>query len=184
MDDLDPRPASLTASPGARAGSSFPPTPARRLPSPGRAGGGQARLHTQPLLIVLVAMGGMAGTAARYGIGAALPTPSDGWPTTTFVVNVVGAFILGALLEALARSGPDSGWRRRWRLLLGTGFCGAFTTYSSLAVQTDLLLRHNALALALAYGVTSVVGGFVATTVGIAVAAGRVPRREHPKGAS
>src|SRR3954469_17969950 len=69
--------------------------------------------HVQPLLLILVAAGGFVGAAARYGISSGLPSRSGSWPTGTFVVNLTGAFLLGLLLEALARRGPDMGWRRR-----------------------------------------------------------------------
>ena len=61
----------------------------------------------RPGAIALVALGGIVGTAARYGFARAVPTPSGGWPWATFIVNLVGAFVLGALLEALARSDAD-----------------------------------------------------------------------------
>jgi CrcB protein len=128
--------------------------------------------HVQPLLLILVAAGGFIGAAARYGISSGLPSRSGSWPTGTFVVNLAGAFLLGLLLEALARRGPDMGWRRRIRLFLGTGFCGAFTTYSTLAVEADLLVRDGATGIAAAYAVVSLFAGFVATAAGIALAVG------------
>src|ERR1700722_3909064 len=81
----------------------------------------------QPLSLALVAVGGAAGSAARYGVSLALPTVTGHWPTGTFGVNMAGAFVLGALLEVLARTGPDVAIRQRTRLLVGVGFCGALT---------------------------------------------------------
>ena len=129
-------------------------------------------LHTQPLLVCLVAVGGALGTAARYGVSLALPTTTGHWPVGTFVVNMVGSFVLGALLEGLARSGPDSGRRQQARLLIGTGFCGALTTFSTLAVESDLLVRNHNSGLALAYAAGSLAGGLVMTALGVAAAAG------------
>ena len=114
----------------------------------------------------LVFVGGVLGTAGRYGAGEALG-PWGPWPAATFCVNVVGAFLLGVLLEALGRRGPDVGMRQRLRLLLGTGFLGAFTTYSTLAVDTDLLVRDGYASVAVAYAVGTVVVGFLATWSGI-----------------
>ncbi|GAA4982104.1 fluoride efflux transporter FluC [Kineococcus glutinatus] len=122
---------------------------------------------------LLVAAGGAAGTAARWGVAALVPVPASGWPLATTLVNLAGAFLLGALLAALPRPGPAA---ERARLLLGTGFCGAFTTYSALAVEVDLLLREGATAVAVLYPLLSVVGGVGCAAAGAALA-GRLPRR-------
>ena len=131
----------------------------------------------QPLLVGLVALGGALGTAARYGVSLALPTTTGHWPLGTFVVNLAGSFVLGGLLEGLARWGPDSGWRQRTRLLVGTGFCGGLTTFSTLAVESDLLVRSHNSGLALAYAAGSLAGGLLATALGISAAAGHHHRR-------
>jgi CrcB protein len=122
----------------------------------------------------LVFLGGAAGTLARWGVGLSVPHPAR-VPLATVVVNVVGAFVLGALLEGLARRGPDEGRRRALRLTLGTGFCGGFTTYSALANDTDALLRSGLTVQALAYALATVVLGLLASALGIAVA--RAARR-------
>lgn len=123
-------------------------------------------LHLRPAAIALVFVGGVAGTAVRL-LAEETVRPWGGWPVATFTVNLLGAFALGALLEVLARRGPDTGWRLRSRLLGGTGFLGAFTTYSSLAVETDLLGRDGRPGVALLYAVGSVVVGFLACALGI-----------------
>ena len=142
------------------------------------AGAGRSAASTfQPLTLALVATGGAAGSAARYGVSLALPTVTGHWPTGTFVVNLAGAFVLGAVLEGLARRGPDVATRQRVRLLVGVGFCGALTTFSTLAVEADLLVRSHDAGLALVYGVGSVLGGLVVTGIGISAAAGHHRRR-------
>ena len=133
-----------------------------------------APLHLTPAALGLVAGGGMAGTAARYAMTLMVPS-RHGWPVATLSVNLIGAFVLGLLLEALARR-PDEGVRQRLRLVVGTGFCGAFTTYSALAVEIDLLLRTGQATTAIAYAVTTVVAGFLVCTLGIWAAARRGPR--------
>ena len=133
-------------------------------------------LHRQPSAWAWVFLGGMIGTGLRWSAEQLVPTASGGWPWATFAVNVCGAFVLGALLEMLAVFGPDAGWRQRIRLLVGTGLCGSFTTYSTLALEVSQLGRHGVPFLAMAYGLASVVLGLAAAWAGIA-GAGRLTRR-------
>ncbi|MFC5679442.1 fluoride efflux transporter CrcB [Aeromicrobium endophyticum] len=123
---------------------------------------------------LVVVAGGAAGSLVRYGIGEWL-NPGHELPVGTLLVNVTGAFVLGALLAALALRSDDSGRHRQVRLLLGTGFLGGYTTYSSLAVETDTLLRDGHVALGAAYAIGSVALGLVAALTG--VAAGRAVTR-------
>ncbi|GAA2749320.1 fluoride efflux transporter FluC [Amnibacterium kyonggiense] len=122
----------------------------------------------RPALIAVVAAGGAVGTAAREGLALVVP-PLGRVPLAILLINVVGAFVLGALLEALVRRGPDEGRRRLVRLAVGTGFCGGFTTFSTLAVATAELLRAGATGVALGYAVGSVVLGAVAAWTGVLV---------------
>ena len=123
----------------------------------------------------LVAAGGTVGTALRALLTIAIP-PLGHFPVATFGINILGAFLLGALLESLARRGPDEGRRRALRLLLGTGVLGGFTTYSALAVDANLLLTRDTLGAALLYALGTIILGAVATWVGI-VAASAIHRR-------
>ncbi|MFN7242544.1 MAG: fluoride efflux transporter FluC, partial [Dietzia cercidiphylli] len=83
-----------------------------------------------PVAVGLVALGGAVGSALRATVAVMLPGTPLG---ATLAVNVLGAFLLGLVLEWLAASGERLGERRRAgvRLLLGTGVCGGFTTYSA-----------------------------------------------------
>ncbi|MBT2596412.1 CrcB family protein [Arthrobacter sp. ISL-72] len=126
-------------------------------------------------------MGGVFGALARYGLSGALPSPG-GWPLPTLVINLTGALLLGALLEALVRRGPDAGRLRFIRLLAGTGFMGAFTTYSALALETNTLIGAGRSTDALIYLAATVIGGAAATVTGIRVASGhhsRMSARRH-----
>ncbi|WP_337063461.1 CrcB family protein [Kineococcus sp. G2] len=123
-----------------------------------------------------VAAGAAAGALARHGAGRWLTTPQGGWPVATTVVNLLGCLALGLLLEGLARRGPDTGRRRLLRLGLGTGLIGSFTTYSTLAVETDLLARGGAVGVAVAYPLVSVVAGVVLCGAGVALAGRLLPR--------
>lgn len=126
-------------------------------------------VHLTWPFIALVAVGGFFGTAARHVLGDAIGTV-DGFPLGTFLINISGAFTLGLLLEGLALDGVDAGHRRRFRLLLGTGFLGGFTTYSALAVDLDSLLRDQQFLTAGTYAVGTLVLGLVASIGGIAAA--------------
>jgi CrcB protein len=115
--------------------------------------------------IGLVAAGGSAGTGLRYLITIVVPVWA-GMPVATFGINVVGALLLGALLELLASHGLDIGWSRRVRLGVGTGALGGFTTYSALAVETATLAATHP-GRAIAYGLGTVIIGGMASIAGI-----------------
>ncbi len=68
--------------------------------------------HVRPQLLLVVTFGGAIGAPLRYAVSRVLPTAGHGWPTATFVTNVLGALLLGVLLESLMRLGLDAGWRR------------------------------------------------------------------------
>lgn len=145
------------------------PGPHPRPAVPGRPA------HLRPALVGLVAFGGAVGSAARHGAQVAVGTVDD-LPLGTLVVNLVGAFALGLLLELSA--GPDDPGhhrRRNLRLFLGTGFLGGFTTYSAFALETERLLAAGDQGVALSYLLATVAGGFAASVLG--VAAGRRARR-------
>lgn len=139
---------------------------------------GHARpVHLSWRYLGLVAAGGTVGTALRALVTIAIP-PLGHFPVATFGINIVGALLLGALLESLARRGPDEGQRRVVRLLVGTGVLGGFTTYSALAVDANLLLARDALGAALFYALGTIVLGAVATWLGIALSAVLHRRRD------
>jgi CrcB protein len=127
-------------------------------------------VYLSPANILLVVLGGALGTLARYGVSIALPSPG-GWPVPILAVNLTGAFVLGLLLESLLRAGADDGARRAVRLAAGTGFLGGFTTYSTFALDVNLLLGAGAAAVAFGYAVLTVVAGVLASFAGIWAAA-------------
>ncbi|UVJ38471.1 CrcB family protein [Arthrobacter sp. CJ23] len=127
-------------------------------------------VHLHGRLVLLVAAGGVLGALARYGLGFVIPAPG-GWPLPTLVINLSGALVLGALLEGLSRRGPDAGWRQILRLAVGTGFLGAFTTYSTLALDAVHLFDAGRSTEGVWYLGTSLLGGVAATVAGIWLAA-------------
>jgi fluoride exporter len=111
--------------------------------------------------------GGFAGAIARVALAEAWAAEPGHWPWATFVANIAGALILGYVAARL-REG-------RARLLLGTGFCGALTTFSTLQLELLLMLDGERYALVAAYTLTSVALGLAAVAVGRRLA-GWAPR--------
>lgn len=126
--------------------------------------------HVRPIHLLLVFIGGTLGTGAREALSLAFPPVHD-IPYAIFGINVAGALLLGVLLDALARRGPDHGTTRTLRLLLGTGFMGGFTTYSALAADSAGLIGNGAPAAGIGYALATLLVGAVATWGGVALAA-------------
>lgn len=114
-------------------------------------------------LPIVVFIGGCVGGYARYALVDAWGSGALAFPAATLLVNLVGAFVLGWLLALLA------GRRRStaWRLLVGTGFCGGLTTFSSMVVSTDRLLGHGRPGVAIAYLAASTVGALGTAGLGL-----------------
>ncbi len=107
-------------------------------------------------------VGGALGTLARAGIGHLLAVPPGHWPWATFIVNIVGAALLGYFTTRLLERLPASGYRRP---LLGTGLCGGLTTFSTMQVEVLVMLEHGHHALAAGYTVVSIGLGLLAAQV-------------------
>lgn len=122
----------------------------------------------------LVALGGAIGALSRYGLSRAFPVGAGTFPTTTFVMNVSGAFVLTVLLEWLVRRGTPEHWLR---IFIGVGVLGAFTTFSTFATELAVLWRDHERATAALYAVVSVVAGVLAVLLGLTVTGWR---REVP----
>jgi fluoride exporter len=106
--------------------------------------------------------GGFVGAVARAQVAEWLPYAAGDWPWATFLVNVVGAFMLGYFTTRLLERLPLSAYRRP---ALGTGLCGALTTFSTMQVEILRMLDEGDVGLALAYASVSVVAGFLAVAV-------------------
>ena len=137
--------------------------------------------HHDPRLVAVVALGGMVGTTARWALTSAVGTTSSGFPTATLIENVVGSFLLGALLEALLRRGDETPGRRVLRLGLGTGMLGGFTTFSSLAIELQRLLAAGQVTTAVVYALLSLLLGLLACLSGVALAARQHRWRPLPR---
>lgn len=117
----------------------------------------------------MVALGGIVGSLARYGLAAAIPHAEGGFPWATFLTNVTGCLAIGVLF---ARLTPKS--HPLLRPFLGTGVLGGFTTFSTYAVDTERLLHsqemhvqtHAHLVVAFAYFFGTVAAALLAATLG------------------
>ncbi len=139
------------------------PDPAPHGPGSPRDPGARAR-PTGASDLLAVFLGGAVGAVARVAFATWFPADPGTYPWTTFAENVVGAFLLGLVLTILLRS---TGLDRRIQLLVGTGALGAFTTYSTLAIELDQLLRDGAVPVASAYAVASLLAGLLAALGGM-----------------
>jgi fluoride exporter len=116
--------------------------------------------------LTAVFAGGAIGTLARAGL-AAVAAPEPGrWPWPTFTVNIVGAFLLGYFTTRLLERLPLSSYRRP---LLGTGFCGGLTTFSTMQVETLKMLEHHHYGLAAGYIAGSLAAGLLAVYLATAL---------------
>ena len=130
------------------------------------------RRNPEPALRLLaIAAGGALGTMARYGVGRAVVVSPTGFPWATFTVNLVGSFILGALVTLVTERWPPTRFVRPFGAI---GFCGGFTTFSTLAVESVQRIQHGRVGLAAVYVAASLVAGMVAAFLGMAVARGRL----------
>lgn len=125
-------------------------------------------VHLRWRFVGLVMVGGAVGTGVREAFSLLIPN-GGAFPAGIFVINVTGAFALGVVLETLLHLGPDEGHRRALRLLIGTGFMGGYTTYSTLAVGVSQAFMSGHVGVGGLYGVLSVVVGAAAAFAGIAV---------------
>jgi CrcB protein len=116
-------------------------------------------VHLDRRLLAAIFAGGFVGAVARAELADVLPSGDGEWPWATFVVNILGAFLLGYFTTRLQERLPLSAYRRP---LLGTGFCGALTTFSTLQIELLGMLDADRFVLAGTYAAVSILTGFVA----------------------
>jgi CrcB protein len=112
--------------------------------------------------LAAVFAGGFAGAVARAEVGEALPYVPGHWPWATFLVNVLGALLLGYFTTRLQERLPPSAYRRPF---LGTGICGGLTTFSTMQLELLEMLDAGQVGLALGYAAASVAAGFAAVAL-------------------
>nr|WP_211176713.1 fluoride efflux transporter CrcB [Pseudonocardia acidicola] len=117
--------------------------------------------------VVVIAAGGALGALARWGVGLALPTPPGTFPLGTFAINVVGCFLIGAVIVAVTEI-VDA--HPLIRPFVASGFLGGFTTFSTYSVDAENLLLGGHVGVASAYLVGTLAAAVVAAWAGIRLA--------------
>ena len=134
----------------------------------------QPRLPLLPLGVLLaVFIGGCVGGLARYELTTSWTTPVRAFPWATLVINISGALALAVLVVLLSDALPPTTYVRP---LLGSGFCGAWTTFSSITAGADQLIAHGAAGIGAAYVLASAVGGLGAAGLGLVLTRALVRR--------
>ncbi len=119
---------------------------------------------------LLVALGGGIGAWLRFMAGRLVG--GSAFPYATLSVNILGSFAMGLLVGWLARQGgPGSLDSEGWRLLLGVGVLGGFTTFSAFSLEIVTLAQRGAVGAAAAYAALSLVGGVIGLMAGLRIMA-------------
>lgn len=118
---------------------------------------------------LFVALGGALGAMARFGLNVFLQRDVE-FPWGTLSANLIGCFVMGLVAQLIASTAwfndagviPD-----QYRLLFAVGFCGSFTTLSSMMLELNTMIQKNELFYSFSYLVGTLVGGFACFYVGI-----------------
>ncbi len=110
---------------------------------------------------LLVGLGGALGSMLRYAISLLVTVKQ--FPYSTFIVNIAGSFIIGAVL---ALSLKNELFSNNWKIFLATGICGGFTTFSAFAAENMALLQSGKYGIAFIYIMASLLLGIAAVVLG------------------
>ncbi len=118
--------------------------------------------------ILVISLGGALGALTRYSLGVWISNKwSQGFPMHTFLINITGAFLLGFMHVLFVERFNVS---PLWRLGIGVGFLGAFTTFSTFGFEVISLLEHGSYVTAGLYTLLSILIGFTGVALGIGLA--------------
>ncbi|MFI5525780.1 fluoride efflux transporter CrcB [Streptomyces platensis] len=141
-----------------------------RAPEPD---GGPVRSH-EPFrarlrwdVLAVVALGGLLGGTVRHALSLAFPAPTGAFPLTRFAVNVAGSFVLGLLVGLGARHGLPE----QVVTIAGSGFCGAYTTFSTFSYELVHLCEKGQVRQSLLDAVASLAAGLAAAAAGLLLGA-------------
>lgn len=126
--------------------------------------------HEPALRVTAIAAGGALGTIGRYEVAQGIVVAHGGFPWPTFLVNVIGSFVLGVIITLVTERWPPTRYVRPFAAI---GFCGGFTTFSTFTVEAMRRAEHGNIGLAAVYVCTSLIGGVVAAGAGVIVSRGR-----------
>jgi CrcB protein len=109
--------------------------------------------------LAAIALGGAVGAVLRVWLSEKFPSAPTSWPWVIFTINITGSFALGYFATRLQERLPQSTYRRP---LLGTGFCGAYTTFSTMQVEILKIIDVHRYGLAAGYAFASIAAGYLA----------------------
>lgn len=117
--------------------------------------------------ILFVGLGGAAGSVLRYGVNMLTAKYyAASFPLATFIINVLGCFLAGLFFGMLSEDTPA---HQQLKLLLITGFCGGFTTFSAFALENVRLMQSGNVITPVAYTTASIVTGLTAVWIGLII---------------
>ncbi|HVA04731.1 MAG TPA: fluoride efflux transporter CrcB [Acidimicrobiales bacterium] len=143
------------------------PADSAPLGAGGSAGRSARTARARASVLLAIALGAAAGAPARYGLAQVIHVAPGAFPWATFVTNISGSFLLGLFMAFVLERFPPT---RYLRPFIATGFLGAYTTYSTFAVESDLLIKQGHAATGVAYAAVSLATGFAAVWAGIWIA--------------
>lgn len=132
------------------------------------------RKELSATLLAVIAAGGVVGALARYGLGELLPHTPGAWPLATWLTNVSGCLLIGALMVLVTEVWPD---QRYLRPFVGVGILGGYTTFSTAMVDVRGLVVAGAPGVGLLYLGGTLLAAVLATAAGWVVTRAVVRRR-------
>jgi CrcB protein len=139
----------------------------------------QRREHRwDPAVLGSIALGGIIGAEARYGMSVWLPHQAGQWPAATWLVNISGCFLIGVLMVVITELAFP---HRLVRPFLGVGILGGYTTFSTAMVDVQELALAGRGGLALGYLAATVLAALTATFLGVTLTRAIASVRQRPR---